>query len=380
MAATTLVFGLNAFRTATHQNSTSLDFVNYAQFITPMKLHGTITKPHFIYPMLVAAASIVFPGISYSGLGAGVVLIFQLLLASILWVFWKQMIPERAPSMTAFTLTLISMMLAPVSMLTLFKHNLYIGYIAITIYHNPPIIICRPIALLHFLIFAKVISTRTFSTRQIVFCFLTIVIATLMKPNYAIIMLPTAMIFAGWAIFKKDSRLFNFVSFGTILPSLLVLAWQYYFTYVTSNSETNPSHIIFAPFLVYAVRSHYLLLRFILSVFFPATALILYWKDATKDRFYWIGFLLFIFGAAQSYFLAESGIRLYDGNFFWSGQLGLFFWFIVSMRLVLKEIFSNSIQTRGSGKFIALYITFSLHVVSGILWYAYETIAPGTFW
>jgi hypothetical protein len=373
-----LLFGLNLYRTTRGQNGTSDDFSLYAKFIDPIKLHGTIATPHFIYPALVAIASFVFPGISYSGLGAGIVLIFQLLLASILWNFWKTTLTARATDWLVLTLVLVCMLIAPVNLLT--PHNGYFGYIGITIYHNPPMMISRPIALLHFLLFAGAIASGSVPTRKTVTCFISIIIATLMKPNYALIMIPVTSMFAVWSIFRKDVRMFNFIFFGSLLPAVLILFWQYQFTYASHNTVMGESHIIFKPFFVYLDRSQDIGLKFVLSILFPLGALIVCWKQAVRDRYFLAGLMVFVFGAIQSYLFAESGPRIYDGNFLWSAQIGLFLWFIVSMRLALKHFFLDPRFVRWSPGLVTLSILLLLHVVSGLIWYAHETIAPGAFW
>src|ERR1017187_1626111 len=105
MGATFAIFGVNLYFTVTHQNGISNDFSHYAKFIDPIKLYGTITTPHFIYPLLVAIASILLPSFSYAVLGACIVLFFQLLLAPILWMFWKKLLPEDSPKLAPMFLT-----------------------------------------------------------------------------------------------------------------------------------------------------------------------------------------------------------------------------------------------------------------------------------
>jgi hypothetical protein len=68
------------------------------------------------------------------------------------------------------------------------------------------------------------------------------------------------------------------------------------------------------------------------------------------------------------------------GNFFWSGQLGLFLWFVASARFVVKRVLADPGNARWSPKSIVIYLAFSLHVVSGIIWYALETSAAGVYW
>ena len=390
MAVTMLLFGANLYQTFSHQNSTSNDFLNYAIFIAHMKSSGTVTTPHFIFPGLVLLLSKIFPRHNTMVLGGVVVLLFQLLLAHVLWIFWKQSIPESGhPHLRAarrgwllVALTVAAMTVAPINLLTLLKHNGYNGYIGITIYHNPPISLCRPIALVNVMIFAAAFVYRRISTRQTIFCFLTLAIAALTKPNYALIMVPTAGVFALMALNRKDWHLLRFIALGVLLPGVLILAWQYVFTYLhpPATSDMDSSRILFAPFLVYSIMARFLIPKFFLSILFPLSVLLLYRKEALQDRYFQLGLVLFLMGAAQSYFFAEEGVRLIKGNFLWSGQLGLFLWFVISMRFIVQRFFSEPDRTRWSGKFVVVSGIFALHVVSGILWYIVETTSPGAYW
>ncbi len=380
MASTLVIFGGNLLFTVTRQNEISKDFSLYATIINQMKSHATITTPHFIYPLLVAIASEMFPQFSYTLLGAGLVLFFQLILAHVLLKCLKEFLPDYTPALVPVILTLAIMIIAPINLFTLPAHNLYFGYIGITVYHNPPIAICRPLALLHFLMFSKGVSDRTASIRHLVWCGITMVIATLMKPNYALVMVPSAVVFAGMSMLRKDVRTLRFIVFGTLIPALLILVGQFLFTYIAPNVEMGESHIIFAPLLIYGDRSHYILIKFALSILFPLSVLIVFGRQAFKDRYVTIALWIFVAGAIQSYEFAESGTRMYYGNFLWSAQLGLFLWFIASIRYTVQSFTRERSLVRWSWKSIVLFAVFSLHVMSGITWYLHETISPGAFW
>src|SRR5579872_2640284 len=101
MAVTFVVFGTNLYSTVTNQNAISNDYAAYSTFVAHMKSSGTITTPHFIYPLLVVIASVVIPSLSYPALGAGIVLLFQLLLAHVLWKLFKQVLPAPASDFIA---------------------------------------------------------------------------------------------------------------------------------------------------------------------------------------------------------------------------------------------------------------------------------------
>src|SRR5665213_2261592 len=129
MAVTFLVFGANLYATITNQNAISNDYAAYSTFVSHMKSSGTITTPHFIYPLLVVIASVLVRFLSYSVLGAGIVLLFQLLLAHVLWKLFKQLLPAPVSDFIAIGLTVAAMTVAPINLLTVFKHNAYNGYI-----------------------------------------------------------------------------------------------------------------------------------------------------------------------------------------------------------------------------------------------------------
>ncbi len=378
MALTALIFGFNTYRTVTLQNNISLDFVNYRQFVEPMK-HGIITKPHFLYPLLVAIWTSVFPGFSIAAAGGIIVIFFQLVLAYILWRFWEGELQNQSTGALPILLTLVAMIVAPV---TLFvpDHHEYFGYILIADYHNPPSMICRPLALLNFLIFARVIVTNSTTVRRTLLCAATLVIAALMKPNYALIAVPVAAIFALESLIRKQYDTLKFIILGMLLPGILVLGWQFTFTYFSPHSEVTQSHVIFDPLAAYGFFSKFLYTKAFLSILFPLSTLVVFWKQAIRDRFYLAAFFFFLVGAAQAYLLAESGDRLYMGNFLWSAELGLFLWFIASMRLVLHRLISRAGARRWQPATLAVTVVFSLHVISGVLWYFHEALRPGSFW
>ncbi len=380
MFATLVVFGLNLYGTIHRQNGTSNDFVLYAKFIDPIKFNGTITTPHFIYPLLVAVASRIFSGLSYSVLGASIVSFFQLILAHVLWKFLKEGFSRRMSDIIVIVLCIAIMLLAPVNLLTLSRHNGYFGYIGITVYHNPPIALCRPFALLNFLFFVRTLSHGKPRNLDVLLSLVTLSLATLMKPNYALIMIPAACFLAVINALQSDFKKLRFILLGTVLPGVLILGGQYLFTYASPNAEMGRSHVILAPFLVFGDRSAMLFPKFVLSILFPLSVTILFWKDAVKDRYFIIGGLLFLAGALQAYLLAESGERMYFGNFLWSAQLGLFLWFIACLRFFIQVSAKESTRSLFSIRNVAVTSVFALHVLSGIIWFAHESLSPGAYW
>lgn len=151
------------------------------------------------------------------------------------------------------------------------------------------------------------------------------------------------------------------IMFGFILPTVLLLVWQFWLTYGSSDK----SSIEFAPFGVLKVRSGWLDRKFLLSIFFPALVTILFLKDALKDNRMLLGWITLAFGASYTYFLAESGERFNHGNFTWSGEIAMIVMFCVSTIFFIERIKNNRWKT------ILVVLLWCLQVLFGIGYYLY---------
>src|SRR5207248_602892 len=131
--------------------------------------------------------------------------------------------------------------------------------------------------------------------------------------------------------------------------------------------------IIFAPLKVYSLYSSWLLPKFILSILFPLTVYLLYFRRATQDFALNLSWLIFLIGSFYAYFLAESGPRFDAGNFGWGAQIALFILFVWSVKFLIRQ----EIATRGecvgatkrSKRCVTCIMAFGLHLVSGFGWY-----------
>ena len=73
----------------------------------------------------------------------------------------------------------------------------------------------------------------------------------------------------------------------------------------------------------------------------------------------------FAIGLFFSYFVAESGRRLGDGNFLWSGQMAAFMLFVVSAAFVRAELARERLWP-GLARGVIVAIVLAVHVESGI--------------
>ncbi|MGA7729694.1 MAG: hypothetical protein WCD37_00330 [Chloroflexia bacterium] len=301
----------------------------------------------------------------------------------------------------AALLTLCLMMLAPVTLLT--PHELYKGYIATNVYHNPTITLAKPLALALFIVMLLVFHgaalqkpSQRLAQRQgapvaygarrwliIAAVALLAVLSALAKPSFTLCLLPSIGIYVAVCLVRKARFDYPLLFAGIVLPSICVLLWQYTFTYSDPEFQSQSS-IIFAPFLVFG---HYVatfgdgVIRFVMSIAFPAVVALLYLKEVLHDRALRLAWLLFWVGAAYSYLLAETGERATDGNFLWCAQIALYIVFVFTVRFMLLKYFPLGADSAASStvtspparmniKPAVVALLFIVHVVCGVWWYA----------
>jgi hypothetical protein len=119
-----------------------------------------------------------------------------------------------------------------------------------------------------------------------------------------------------------------------------MLGWQYYFTYTTQSSYLQAgesSSILFAPFAAVSSNSNFIGVKFLCSIIFPLFVTITFGKRLKRYPEYFLALLIFIWGSLYFYLLAEPGVYLTQQRFLWSASIGLFLWFLTSMRVLISE-------------------------------------------
>jgi hypothetical protein len=130
---------------------------------------GVTYLPHFTYQQMVvivrallpfSAAELIQKGLSawlaersYKIAGLLVLAIFYGLTAILIQrrlYSTLQTIKSKHSGALSILFTLVLMLVAPINLLTISQHRLYLGYIGINVYHNPTVIMLKPMALVIF--------------------------------------------------------------------------------------------------------------------------------------------------------------------------------------------------------------------------------------
>jgi hypothetical protein len=291
-------------------------------------------------------------------------------LALVLFRWFRPLIREHGlPPWKAVVLTLALMVAAPVALLWPADQLMYLGYIGVSSYHNPSIVLLKPFAVLQFGMACALFGKTRLSGWQVAATAAVSLLATFAKPNLAICLLPALGLLALHRLLRKQDLDFRGLLLGIFVPVVLVLAWQFVVAYILDEK----AGIALMPLVVMRLYSDHLALKFLASILFPAMVAGVYFRRALADVRMVLAWTTFAFGAAYTYLLAETGKRLPHGNFGWSAEIALFLLFVASMVFLLEA------PAASRWKAVAIRLAFGLHVAFGIAYY-FICLLNQNFW
>lgn len=343
------------------------DYTLHNLAVERMWNENAIGLPHFLYHAFVLVLvhgiglNILFASMAVSLVAVGIV---PLLVLKYLY---------RGPHLLILSIfSIIAALVSPITITALWEHGIYTGYIPMTLFHSPTMILLKPFALWNFLLSFRALTSKDNSIPLYVLGFVSLVLSALAEPSYMLILLPASMLFVLVRIRWNESFSIRYLLFSIIIPSISVLAWQYYFTFFSHSSYfqyVQGSGIIFAPFTAVSADSNFVLLKFFCSIIFPATVSLCFWKSLKSHPEHILAFFLFFVGTIYFYLLAEPGVYLTHHRFLWGPSIGLFLWFLTSLKLLVDE---GGIPFSGSSISPIVwtcYIIFSVSFLNGIVKY-----------
>ena len=366
-----LLFGLATWRSA---SSVEPDYLLHAGWARDLAEKGISGAPvHPLFHLLTVVVHALFPLGSYLasavlvGTGASVVLallLFQRILRD-------AGVGETArQTWAAAGWALALMLLAPITVFTWPRHQLYLGYIAPTVFHNPTIALLKPLAVAWFW---SVTGSRGGGARRTLTAGLLALAATLAKPSFTVAWLPALAL---WLAFAR--RLPRAIDTGAGVASLCVggavLALQAW------ARGSQPSLLVVAPLEVMGFYSARWQMPFLLllSLAFPLCVLVARWPAARRDGPLMCAWLVFVVAAAYGYLLVEAEPNSGDGNWLWSGQVALFV-LLAQTLLFLRSPAGPVAPPQTRARRLCL-VVFGLQLACGLAWYAAEVLEPHEWW
>lgn len=241
-----------------------------------------------------------------------------------------------------------------------------IGYIWAEPYYSPTYALLKPLALAASA-FAVCFLTPPGRARRlsIVLCAAFVAAGTLAKPNFAICALPAVVVCSAFNYLRKRRFSMAGVAFGILLPALAVLFWQHQRTYAAPGSYQYNDSIVFAPLAVMRIHATGLASKYLLSVLFPLSILVVYGRRAWTDAGLRFSLVAFAFGTAYTYTLGEK-IHLQAGNFLWGAYITLFILFFFSVAFLLRQILGGVRTPAAWLRATPCLLLLAAHLESGI--------------
>jgi hypothetical protein len=356
------------------------DFPVHARYAQQWAEQGILRTPHFLNAILTMAVKQAIPKLDYQAAELVVAQLMYVLASASLYGVLCWIAPgfaARRPIWLALASTSL-LLVGPVTIFTIFNQNLYKGYLPpANVYHNPTILVLKPLALASFGVFVYFLEGSSLSAAATWGCSivlaLTTALATLAKPNYTMCIVPAGLLLVVIdPQFRRSSRawLAALVVAGT---GGAVLFWQYELTYAMA-SQTG---LVFRPFYISALQDPggRGWLKFFASIAFPGCVAVVFFARArysTALRLAWIGFAV---ACCFHYSLIEEGYRAGHQNFGWGCQVMLFILFTFSLGLLLGEMSSG--YRPGTA---VCWLIYGMHLASGVIFYQSARMGLGGLW
>lgn len=269
-----------------------------------------------------------------------------------------------------------AMVVAPITVLTWSDQNLLNGYVSITSYENPTVILARLFAVVLFWVVVEGFFERN-PTRTIVVAAVLSALVLHAKPSFTVCFLPAVCLLAVWSRRRGrsfDARLFWW---GLVVPSTAVLLFQLFVAQGEGGVAIAPFKVISDLFESRGQSPWLFAVLVVLSVLFPLLVTTLHWSRATASLTLVMAWLTFGIGLALFCLFTVTG-RVDYGDFIWGPQIASLILFIESMRLVLVDLVGA--RRRHDVRTGIITVALIAHVVCGaVLWY-HEVVDPAAWW
>jgi hypothetical protein len=358
------------------------DYTIHRNIAVAMKAHLTLYSPHFLLQFLVLVVDFLLPG----NIDAAMIVVNLLAYAATAAIILRVILHRTSSPAVAVTLTLALLLASSVALLFPIDRHLYRGYIPANVFHNPTMVLLKPLALLSFGYAAAALwPEQGAKVRTTILCALLTVACALAKPNYTVCILPALAIVAAKRGAFHSPIDWKLLVLGFVLPACATLLLQYHWTFSDSQIPgvlPGNSHIVFAPLAVVRRSSTWLVVKLLLSLLFPLSVLAVNFRRAREDCALMLAWLLFAIGAAMMYLLAESGPRMVHGNMLWSAQIAVFILFVRSAAHI-SVYFGGALATAPRGerwRAMASLGCLLLHTGFGIALYFGEYAQVARYW
>jgi len=382
-AYATLLLSVIAFFTPliSKLSATGADYIPHLKWASDIEQQGALILPHPLYHLLVIGVRHL---LSIGFVDASTIVVVLSIFA--LAVLNFRILKSCCSLKTALLLSFCLLVVTPIQLLYFTDQHLYFGYIGITLYHSPTMLLLKPLSVIVFCCALKAADDPSQNTLKSGLLFaIALFLCGISKPSFLMVVLPAFVMFLLVIQQLKPMLKRPFIYCAFFLPIFSLLSLQFIQTYLQQNLSQGTgheeSHIVIMPFETMSHYSGFLIAKFFLSIAFPLAVFCCYPKASVKDKPMVFSLLCLLVGVILTYVFAESGYRMYSGNFWWSGQIGLYLIFLFSLMFLLRNRLVLIGTMSGKIKFYLCMLMFFFHTVFGLFFFKQELLMPyGQYW
>ncbi len=334
--------------------------------------------PHFLFQAL-SAGVVRLLNVDVTMAMAIVITLATLTLGAVLFVVFRRALAGEGTLTWGQGAVVIGAVLAllVVAPLAFFDpQNLYFGFFAPNVYHNPTVNLMKPSAVVLFFAglacFNPAWRPRLLGLWLLGYALLTAV-CLFSKPNFIIAWLPPMALATLYFMVRRRPIHWVLLIGGIVLPAGLLL-------FIQTQTWTGGAGIELSPFEIYDLWTlHYeptanqdLLLKHAASVVFPLLVYLLYLPQAARWLTFNVAWLTFFVGAAYVDLLIDRSNPT-AGDFMWGAQFGVFLLFMAALLLLLRYHRAHGWR---DPRLLLAGATLGLHLLAGVNWYYLHLTRP----
>ncbi len=245
----------------------------------------------------------------------------------------------------------------------------YVGIFSPNPFHNATYMATRPFSIVCFFVFAKILLEyeKKINWKDNIVFAVFLLLTTMTKPSFTFVLVPAAGLIMLYRLIR--SRFSNFVPTIQLgicfIPTFCALLYQFFGVF--GPIEEGESGIGFGIATAWKLYSSNILFSVLLAAAFPIAVFVFNYKEVKKEGFYRFSLQLFLMSFAQVFFLYEKGFRLPDMNFSWGYMHGIFFAFVASLLILIKNTYLKNQKPWILG---VQWLAYLGHFVLGILYFS----------
>ncbi|MBE5852731.1 MAG: hypothetical protein E7299_07260 [Lachnospiraceae bacterium] len=247
----------------------------------------------------------------------------------------------------------------------------YVGVFTPNPFHNATYIATRPFSIVTFFLFARILDyyEERSDWKEFATFGLFLLLSTMTKPSFTLVFVSTAGILMVFRmITKKWKNFWPSVKLGvTFIPTFVALLYQFGGVFGGSLKAGADGGIGIGLASVWKLYTDNIPLAIVLACAFPLLVLIFHLKELKTNTLYCFSWFQYFISLAELIFLYEKGYRFDHMNFSWGYMHGIFFVFVVSLIIVIRDTISVVIKReRRAVLLMAFWLLYAWHFSCGV--------------